>query len=318
MIETLLLLQSRGRLTAEDLAAALEVSVRTVYRDVAALNAAGVPVYGERGEGGGYQLLDGYRTNLTGLTADEASTLLLAGATGPATELGLGSLLATSRLKLLAAIPPGLRDVATRAEQRFYLDPAGWAHARSSDRNHLPTVARAVWQDRQLRLSYRRPGGRVVRRQLHPLGMVHKTGTWYLIAADGQQARIYRVDRITSVQELDLGTHRPEGFDLASFWSNAEAQYAASLPTYFARVRLGPRAQQFREMLGPLSPRQVQVETADADGWLTQTLLFDHSQMAVAALLALAPDVEALEPAELRLQLAEAARQIVDRHSLRG
>src|SRR5918993_3681022 len=152
LVSILLLLQARGPLTAGELAHELEVSERTIYRDLFELGAAGVPVYGERGKGGGYRLLDGYRTNLTGLTEEEAGALLMAGAPGPAAELGLGSLLATTRLKLLAAVPTALRETATRAEARFYLDPGGWAHERARDDRHLQTVAGAVWNDQQLEI----------------------------------------------------------------------------------------------------------------------------------------------------------------------
>src|ERR671917_2198616 len=166
LVSILLLLQARGRLTAERLAEELEVSERTMYRDLFELGAAGVPVYGERGKGGGYRLLEGYRTNLTGLTAEEAGALLIAGAPGPAAELGLGSLLATTRLKLLAAVPPALRETATRAEGRFYLDPGGWAHDRARGERHLKTLARAAWDDRRLEIGYRPPDGKAARRML--------------------------------------------------------------------------------------------------------------------------------------------------------
>ena len=159
LVSILLLLQARGQLTALELAEELEVSERTMYRDLFALGAAGVPVYGERGKGGGYRLLDGYRTNLTGLTTDEAGALLMSGVPAVAAELGLGSLLAATRLKLLAAVPQALRETATRAEGRFYLEPGGWAHNLSRDDRHLRTVAQAVWNDRRLEMNYRRPDG---------------------------------------------------------------------------------------------------------------------------------------------------------------
>lgn len=313
LVALLLLLQSRGRLTAADLAEELEVSVRTVYRDLADLGAAGVPVYGERGEGGGYQLLDGYRTNLTGLTAEEASALLLAGAPAPAAELGLGSLLAATRLKLLAALPPRLRDVATRAEQRFYMDPASWAHQRPQDQRHLQAVARAVWQDRQVRLSYRRGDDRLVQRTLHPLGLVHKTGTWYLVGAADGTPRVYRVERIQGVEETAADVLRPDGFDLTEFWSQWEADYAAALPTFTTLVRLGPLAQRFRDALGAVAPRTSTEIGTDADGWVRQWLLFDDRRVAVSALLALSPEVDVLEPAALRVDLAAFARQVIAR-----
>lgn len=315
LVSILLILQARGRVTASALAEELEVSVRTVYRDLADLGAAGVPVYGERGEGGGYQLLDGYRTNLTGLTSDEASALLLTGASGAVAELGLGTLLATTRLKLLAAVPPGLRDVATRAEQRFHVDPGIWAHQRPRDQHHVQTVARAIWHDRQVRMTYARADGHASQRTLHPLGLVHKTGSWYLVATDHPDnvPRVYRADRIRAMHEINSEVQRPDDFDLARFWAAWEADYAKNLPTFAAEVRLGLRAQRYRDTIGPLAPRVAAECEADADGWVRQTLLFNNLQVASAALLALAPDVEVLEPAELRHYLAETAQQVVDR-----
>lgn len=315
LIRILLLLQTRGSATAEELAAELEVSVRTIYRDLTDLGAAGVPVYGQRGQGGGYRLVGGYRTSLTGLTTDETSALLLSGAAAPVVgELGIGSLLAATRLKLLAAVPPGMRGVATRAEQRFHLDPAGWAHARARATDHLQTVARAVWEDRVLRLRYRRGDRTVVRRTVQTLGLVHKTGTWYLIAAHRGAARVYRIDRIQQATALDEAAQRPPDFDLAGFWSGWQRAYADSLPTFATQVRLGPTAQRYRESLGALAPRVVRDEMVEPGGWTRQTLTFDTSEVARAALLALAPDIEVLTPAALRDDVADVARRVADLH----
>lgn len=313
LVTIVLLLQARGRATAAELAAELEVSQRTVYRDLEALGTAGVPVYGERGAGGGYRLVDGYRTTLTGLTADEAGTLLLAGAPGPAAELGLGSLLATTRLKLLAAVPPGLRAAATRAEERFHLDPAGWAHAREPDRRRLEALASAVWEDRRVRVVHSTDPDRTVTRTLSPLGLVHKTGTWYLVADPDGARRVYRVDRITRVDVLDTPARRPSGFDLPGFWAAWQAEYAASLPTYWCEVRLGPQARRYRDRLGPTSPRDVREEPPDAAGWSRQQLLFDDAAVAAAALLALAPEVEVLGPPDLARRVAATAGQLAAR-----
>jgi predicted DNA-binding transcriptional regulator YafY len=152
---SLLLLQTRGRMTAQQLAGELEVSVRTVYRDVEALSAAGVPLYGDAGHAGGYQLLGGYRTRLTGLTAAEAEALFLSGLPGPAAELGLGSVLAAATLKLRAAVPASLRDNADRLSERFYLDVPGW-YRRPEDVPHLPVVASAVWDRQVIQVTYQR------------------------------------------------------------------------------------------------------------------------------------------------------------------
>jgi predicted DNA-binding transcriptional regulator YafY len=313
LVSVLLLLQAKGQVTAEALAEELEVSPRTIYRDLDNLSAAGVPVYAERGKGGGYRLLDGYRTNLTGLTAEEAGALLLSGAPGPAAELGLGSLLATTRLKLLAAVPPSLREAATRAEQRFHLDPRGWAHDRARDDRFLKPIARAVWNDRRLQISYRRPDGRVAQRLIDPVGLVHKTGTWYLVAWHEGASRVYRVDRVQGAQESGEAAQRPPDFDLVRFWERWEADYAETLPAFSTRVRLGPLAQRYRDDLGPLAPRAISEHGISANGWIEQKLLFDTRRIAVSALLALAPDVEIIEPAELRDDLIAVASEMIQR-----
>ena len=182
LVALLLLLQHRGRVTAGELAEALEVSVRTIYRDLEALGAAGVPVYAEPGRNGGCQLIDGYRTRLTGLTAKEAEALFMSGVPGPVGELGLGTVLGAAQLKLLAALPKELADRATVTRQRFHLDAPTWF---KSGRNepHLAAIAAAVWEDQRIQIRYRRSGAdEPDTRQLDPYGLVLKAGTWYLVA----------------------------------------------------------------------------------------------------------------------------------------
>ena len=315
LVSILLLLQARGQLTGRELAAELEVSLRTIYRDLADLGAAGVPVYGEKGEGGGYRLLEGYRTNLTGLTEEEASALLLAGAPGPAAQLGFGSLLAATRLKLLAAVPPSLREVATRAAERFHLDPTGWAHVGRRDAPHLETIASALMEDRRIRLDYERGDRRRVERVVDPLGLVHKTGGWYLVGRAESSVRVYRIDRVLGVQVLDAPAVRPDGFDLATSWSRWEEAWARGLPSFRARVRFGPLARRYRDSFGGLSPRVASEMPPDAAGWSTQELDFDDRRVAVAALLSLSPDVEVLEPSDLRAELVATAQAAIQRQS---
>ena len=223
----LLLLQTRGRMTAAALAEELEVSVRTIYRDLGALGAAGVPVYTEPGPNGGCQLVDGYRTRLTGLTQPEAEALFLAGVSGPMAELGLGTVLAAAQLKVLAALPPELRSRATRVRERFHLDAPGWFHA-VDDLPHLPAIAEAVWDERRISVRYER-SGTVVQRQLDPLGLVIKGGIWYLVALHRGRERTYRVSRLRAVTVRDERFTRPADFDLATRWQASSLAFEESI-----------------------------------------------------------------------------------------
>src|SRR5688572_29401734 len=195
LVNLLLLLQTRGGMTAAELARELEVSIRTVHRDVEALSASGVPIYAERGPHGGVRLVDGYRTRLTGMTPDEAEALFLSGLPGPAAELGLGTVVAAARLKVLAALPAELRARASRLVERFHLDAAGWFRA-SEEVPQLAPLADAVWESRPIRVTYRR-GDEEVERRLEPLRLVLKAGVWYIVASADGQVRTYRARRIT-------------------------------------------------------------------------------------------------------------------------
>ncbi len=182
LVSLLLLLQHRGRVTAGELAEALEVSVRTIYRDLEALSAAGVPVYAEPGRNGGCQLVGGYRTRLTGLTAKEAEALFATGMTGPVGELGLGTVLGAAQLKLLAALPKDLADRAASARQRFHFDAPTWFRT-SRNEPQLAALAAAVWDDQRVDIRYRHPGAdEPAPRTLDPFGLVNKAGVWYLVA----------------------------------------------------------------------------------------------------------------------------------------
>ncbi|MFD1150012.1 helix-turn-helix transcriptional regulator, partial [Saccharothrix hoggarensis] len=214
LLSLLLLLQSRGRMTARELADELEVSIRTIYRDVEALGASGVPVYADRGPAGGYRLVDGYRTRLTGLTTEEAESLFLAGMPGPAAELGLGAVVAAAQLKVLAALPPELRSRAGRVRERFHLDAPGWFRGDEGT-PHVAGIADAVWRQRRLRIRYVRWAQVEVERTVEPLGLVLKAGTWYLVArahgrpGDGGRADDRRTDarrpdaRLTDARRTD-------------------------------------------------------------------------------------------------------------------
>jgi predicted DNA-binding transcriptional regulator YafY len=281
LVSLLLLLQTRGQLTAADIGERLEVSERTVHRDVASLVAAGVPVEAVRGPAGGYRLAGGYRTRLTGLTGDEAEALFAAGMPGPAAELGLGHELAAARLKLLAALPAELQERASRASRLFHLDTRGWF--RAEDRvPHLPELSAAVWRGTRVRMRYRE-GVKIVRRTIDPLGLVLKGGAWYLVAHRSAGMRVYRVSRIVSVRALAETFERPDGFELGAFWSEWSRAFEESLPRVEVKVRSG-------------------------DG--ERTLVFESLAEAHRSLLRTGTRFEVLEPPELRARVAETAREL--------
>lgn len=312
-------------MTAPALAAALEVSVRTVYRDVDSLSAAGVPIYAERGPDGGYQLLDGYRTSLTGLTSDEAESLFLAGVPGPAAELGLGGALAAAQLKLAAALPAELRDRGSRVSERFHLDAPGWF--RDADETpFLADIAAAVWNERRIIVRYRRWGHDEVERELDPLGLVLKAGVWYLVAAraeakagtEAETPRTYRVSRVLALQDARQRARRPAGFELAAFWQRRAAELRTALWRETATVRLSPRGRELVPvLLGAVEARAVAESTSqpDADGWATANLPIESHRHAEAVLLRLGAEVEVLTPIELRERLAAVARALLARYT---
>lgn len=313
LLSLLLLLQTRGRMTAPELAEQLEVSVRTVYRDVEALSAAGVPVYADRGPAGGYRLLDGFRTRLNGLTAEEASSLFLAGLPATAAELGLAEVAATAELKLLAALPPEPRSQAAKMRERFLLDVPGWYRGRD-DVPHLTEVAEAVWGQRPLRMTYRRWGPRVVERLVHPYGLVLKGGSWYLVAAPpGGDPRTYRVARILTLATEPGCFERPAGFDLAAFWRSYAAEFRERLYTATAEIRLAPGME---ELLAYTVGQDVvtaalaEAGEPDAEGRRTLTLPIESYNHARWLLLRLGAGVEVLGPPELRALMAETAAEL--------
>jgi predicted DNA-binding transcriptional regulator YafY len=311
LLSILLLLQTRGRMTAQGLADELEVSVRTVYRDVESLGAAGVPLYADRGPAGGYQLLEGYRTRLTGLTTGEAESLFLAGIPGPAAELGLGAVLATAQLKLLAALPPELRSHAGRIRERFHLDAPGWFHDVDQP-PHLAAVADAVWNQRAIRVRYQRWAGEVTR-TLEPLGVVLKAGVWYLVARVSGQIRTYRVSRILDLETQDERFERPEGFDLAEFWRSWSERFETSVYRSEAVVRLSPRAfDRLLILLGPVATRAARESAGppDQDGWTLVVLPIESIKHAHIDLLRLGADAEVVAPLELRERMAQTAEAL--------
>src|SRR5579862_7778104 len=304
LVSILLLLQARGRLTAAQLAGELEVSVRTIYRDAESLHTAGIPLYGDAGHRGGYQLVDGYRTRLTGLSADEAKALSLSGLPGPAAELGLGSVLAAAQLKIRAALPPALANQVGQVQSRFHLDAATW-YGAADEVPFLQAVADAVWRGRALSVRYRRwKEPTDVDRRLEPYGVVLKAGRWYLVAGPGP--RTYRVDQILDLCVLDEEFAVPEGFQLDRYWLAYLADFRAYLHRADALVRVAPTAV---ALLSQAAAKAVaDAGVAEPDGWIRAVVPIESVERACREFLALGPDIEVLEPPALRTRLAGAAR----------
>jgi len=311
LVSLLLLLQSRGGQTAAELARELEVSVRTIHRDVDALSASGVPIYADRGPHGGIRLVDGYRTRLTGMTADEAEALFLSGLPGPAAELGLGTVVAAARLKVLAALPTELRARASRLVERFHLDAAAWYHPDEAV-PYLGPLSEAVWEAQRVEIGYDR-GDKTVDRVLEPLGLVLKAGVWYLVAAAEGQPRTYRVSRVTRVDALEGHFDRPGGFDLAAFWAEASAAYERDTPRVEVVLRIArERMDRLRGVIGERPFGTIErLDEPDPDGWLRIRLKLDWPNEASTQVLAVGPGCELLEPADLRRRVGEEARRLV-------
>jgi predicted DNA-binding transcriptional regulator YafY len=315
LLALLLLLQARGRVTAPEVARELEVSVRTVYRDVAALSSSGVPVYTEQGYGGGIQLLPGYRTDVTGLTAAESRALVALTGQALPDDLGLGTALASAVRKLVAAVPTSHREQAQRARQRVLVDHTGW-YRSSPPTPHLPQVQEAVWADHRVRVRYRHGDGRAAGYLLDPYGLVVKAGTWYLVAAHRGVPRLFRVDRLQSVTTLAQPALRPDDLDLADLWHQLREQVEA--PRDAVTVRLRARTDVLPRLLrmatsqraGP-EPRPDDCPPPGPDGRVELDLGFRAPGAALGLLLGFGDAVEVVAPAELRERFLAAARALV-------
>ncbi|MEU6717192.1 WYL domain-containing protein [Nonomuraea sp. NPDC046802] len=303
LMSLVLLLQGRRGMTAAELAAELEVSERTVHRDVLALAEAGVPVYADRGRGGGYRLLDGYRTRLTGLDRAEAEALFLSGVPAALREMGLQEVAATARLKAAAALSPALRDAPATAAQRFHLDAPGWFAGDSPPPAALAPLARAVWNDRRVAAVYK--GGL---RTLDPYGLVLKAGVWYLAARLKDRLLIFRVPRFEEVAVLDEPFDRDPGFDLAAFWAGQSAEFARSLLREVITLRLSERGRRMLRHVADPAALDDALASMEPDG--TVRLAVESVPVAYSQVLRFGPEAEVLGPPELRAMLAEAAARM--------
>lgn len=323
LISILLLLQIHQRLTARALAERLEVSERTILRDMEALSGVGIPVFAERGTGGGWSLTENYRTSLTGLNETEIQALLLTRPPRLLADLGLQKAADGAQLKLLAALPATTRQQAEQARQRIYVDATGWKRADEAV-PCLHILQDAIWQERKLRMVYQRNFGEAecssVERIVEPLGLVAKGSVWYLVATVEANLRNYRVSRIQSAELLEEQFVRPADFDLAATWQQSNAQFKAQLPRYVVTLRVRPDAL-WKLQAAARFANVEELGEATTDGWRRVTMNYQALENACENLLGLAAQVEVIEPLELRERMREAAKTIValyERHEGSG
>lgn len=309
LISILLLLQIHRRLTSHELAERLEVSERTIHRDMEALSIAGIPVFSERGTGGGWSLIEGYRSNLTGLSEAEVQALFLSRPAGLLNDLGLDKASEAGMIKLQASLPLLHQREASVAQERIHIDLTGWNNTKESV-PMLPTLLEAVWHERKLAITYHRGECDAVERTLDPLGLVAKGSAWYLVAGIEDTIRSYRVSRVLSAEVLNEASERPAGFDLAAYWKQSAVEFKDKFPRYEVTLRVHPEFVPFLYLVGRFS-RVEKIEEPDADGWRKAVIVFQVEEAAVQGVLSLGANVEILEPPELRTKIIEEAESIV-------
>ena len=312
LLSLLMLLQTRGQMTAEELARELEVSERTIYRDIDALSMAGIPIYGEPGPEGGFALLNSYRTSLTGLTEGEVRALFMLNIPAPLADLGVSQELRTALLKLSAALPDSLRHDEVKVRQRFHLDAAWWRQGEEQ-LPYLSIIHNALWQNRQLHIVYHTTVGVKVSRLVAPYGLVAKAGVWYVVCGRKEAIHVHRVSDLLLVNAADETFVHPADFDLAAFWSNWCEAYESLLDCFTVKVRVAPTfiAELPWHLGNQIHNKLSQAGPPDEAGWIELELSFASFEDARKRLLGFGRGVEILEPFALRRSVLDYAEQIV-------
>lgn len=317
LLSIVLLLQTHGQLSSRTLAERLEVSERTIHRDMEALSFSGIPVVAARGTTGGWSLLGEYRTNLTGLNEAEVQSLFVTQPPKLLADLRLKKASEGALLKLLAALPAMYRQGAEQARRRIHIDAGGWSRQEEAV-PLLPVLQEAIWSERKLRFTYQRgPDCDEVEREVDPLGLVAKGSAWYLVAGVGEDVRSYRISRIGKAAVLDQPYVVPPGFDLAQFWEQSTTAFKSALPKYVAKFRVAPEVFPRLRFAGRFA-RVGEVVDTDLNGWLVVPVHFDVEEMACEYALGFGSNLEVLEPRSLREKVIAAAQKVVKFYLDRG
>lgn len=312
LVSIVMLLQSRGKMTTQSLATELEVSRRTVLRDIEALSFAGVPIYTEGGHGGGVALDENYRTSLTGLKAEEVQALFVAGNNQLLHEIGLGEAAESTQRKLSAALPLQHQSVLNHIRQRIYIDPLWWWHD-AQPLAFWDDLQAAVYQDRCVRVVYENYSGEVSERELEPYSLVAKSSLWYLVARqlgkEEEGLRIFRVARLRKLHLLQDHFQRASDFDLPMYWHEHLSEFLTSFSTYEFTLRIHPdRATLARQ----LTPGRNFLLAVDADGWLTVRFQIDNAELAKMLVFGLGSQCEVVDPPTLRDTMRQACQELIE------
>lgn len=310
LMSIMILLQNRGKMTAKELAAELEVSERTILRDMEALGTARVPVVADRGKEGGWRLMDNFRSKLSGLTVDDMKALFLFPSWELLDDLGLNRHTLDARQKLLASLPDSYRDEAQAIWERVYIDTSTWRSSRETV-NAFKTVQQAVWETKKLTILYEQANGEQNERLIEPLGLVAKGNRWYLIATRNGEFRNYRVSRILSASMESDSFERPPEFNLAAYWQQSKVEFIQSLPNYEVQVEIDPAAYKRLRFSGKF----VQVNQtihADSSDWIQTTLSFNDKQEALELILGFANQIKVISPRSLSDEIVAMALAVID------
>ncbi|MBN8199715.1 MULTISPECIES: helix-turn-helix transcriptional regulator [Bacillaceae] len=310
LISILLLLQNNERMTSRELAKELEVTERTIHRDMEALSAAGIPVLAERGKFGGWRLLEKYRTNLTGLKADEIKTLLLSPSFEHLADLGISRDWKEARQKLLAAIPAPLKEDVKDISNRIHIDTSTWRQT-PREMKSFEILQQAVWEEKKLQIKYEKADKQTSDRIVEPLGLIAKGNTWYLIAASDEQIKSYRASRIVDADLINEKFSRPSDFDLADYWQESKQKFISSLPKFEVEVEMSPSIIQRINFTGRFV-RVIHMDNPRDNGWIPVSLSFDTEQEAREYILGFGNQIKIVRPVSLRKSVWEMAESVVN------
>jgi predicted DNA-binding transcriptional regulator YafY len=313
LISIVMLLQTCERMTADELSKEMEVSPRTIYRDITALNMAGIPIYTDRGPGGGIALLESYRTSLTGMSEDEAKALFMMSIPQALVDLGYGQKLKSALLKLAVAMPAGQQMIQVHTQQRIYLDATPWTQ-KDEPAAHIGIIHHAVWQDKLVRLVYQGNFDTQIEAEIAPLGLVAKMNTWYLVGMDRGYVRVIKIADILRVEPLDQGFTRDGDFNLATFWEEWCKASQERRSVYIVQIKVAPELfSKLHLYLGEVAKYTISdTEPADSKGWRVVIILFENFFRARESILNFGNAAEVLEPEALKLSVIDFAKQIVD------